>query len=269
MGFVSIQVYSLAFYVDKDGARRTLSSYRDRSHDDLVGDSEFYTALVKAPIQKVFRFTFCRALGKDKIQHAFESALLTRLRGDDANAAAKQLIDKFVPGPGFNTDEVACLVFHADGKTIEALHQLGGQPEPVKVARVESGGEGGVWVGFQNVFFDKDTQMPAIKQGAVAQLPALLEDGQAGKGRGPTQADVEMAALQSMGTQGTRTWKEKAGRTDGSEGYKFGDVSRHLYRKVAGKDEGHRKGAGREERHSKEDPPANPQVPVLCGLFVL
>jgi hypothetical protein len=100
--------------------------------------------------------------------------------GEEAFAVAKLLISKFVPEGGTNVDDVLCLVFHADGKTIHATQQRSGEADSTKTVEIESGGVGGVWQGFQNIFFDERTEMRGIKQGAITNLPAFLAEHQAG-----------------------------------------------------------------------------------------
>ena len=62
----------------------------------------------------------------------------------DAVAVAKLLISKFVPKGGTNVDDVLCLVFHADAKTIHARQQRPGEADSAKTVKIESGVEGGV-----------------------------------------------------------------------------------------------------------------------------
>merc|ERR1712190_420317 len=92
--------------------------------------------------------------------------------------------------------------------------------------------------GFQRIFFDRDTDMPLIRHGAVANIPALLDDGMSNDiSLNSDSGDSGNAALAAVSSgRGGKSWKEKAGRSHGKDGYKFGDLTRRVMMKMKSKE---------------------------------
>jgi hypothetical protein len=155
------------------------------------------------------------------------SALDARVASEVAKATGSNLLDYMVPESGVSTDDVLTVTFHADGKRIE-VHKQCAKEACDEVKEVVSGGEGGVWQGFQKIFLGEDPLYPLIKIGIVEKLPNILAGAQATG----TLKKLTTKDLESLDIGSKRSWAKYAGRKQGAEGYKFGDLTRHLLHKV-------------------------------------
>ena len=81
-----------------------------------------------------------------------------------------------------------------------------------------------------------------MEQSAPPEAEASVSEGVAGDadgadGRASADADevasVETTAPQTPPPAASTSWREAAGRAKGDDGYRFGDATRSLYRKVA------------------------------------
>jgi len=236
LGFVQINIYSLGLYVDPDSCRTVLVDFSGLDHNGLLCHPEFYPAFVAGQFQKTFCLTFCRSLGREKLVGGFEGPL--RSRCDKAHSKdAELLLANLVPESGIADNDVLTMVCDADGQTLTATYMTAATGKETELLQIESGGAGGAWLAFQNMFFDTETTVPTIRQSAVADLPNVLQKEDASssmKARQPSQKEIEEAVEQDFvkgGTAGNwrkaETWSEFAGRNPakGGEGYKFGDFT--------------------------------------------
>lgn len=146
-----------------------------------------------------------------------------------------------IPDAGFQDNDILCLTFHPDGETMTGTLKGKQADKVATLFEITSGGVGGIWEGMQNVFFDGATEVPAIKQGFIAHMPGMLVSDASGKsapdGRAKPLSREEEGLVAELVTNSSakkrgKTWKERSGRKGGNDGYKFGDVSRALLRKV-------------------------------------
>lgn len=234
LGFVNIQVYSVAFYVEPCAARSVLAAFAERPLDDCLADPSFYPALVRGKCQKTLVLTFCRSVGRERLTSSFRASLLARVVEAHVGQA-NVMLDKLLPDNGVADNDVLKITCKFDGKTIEAEYRVADATSFQPMLSIESGGEGGVWESFQNIFFDLKTEIPAIKLGVVTRVPELLASDRADH----TAASEEIAAKKSTRRGSARSlataprdengWDVFAGRSDGDPGYHFGDLTRGFY----------------------------------------
>ena len=237
LGFVTINVYSMGLYVDADACRDALlDRFSGQDHDTLLQSPDFFSAFVSGNFRKTFKLKFCRTLSQAKLVAGFEQPL--RSRCDPSHEVdCESLLGALVPEDGVDDNDVLTVICDGDMKTLRATFAKAGGPEQ-KLIELESGGAGGTWEAFQNLYFDSNTAIPTIRHSAISDLPDVLVapgDATLSLARKPTMEEIERAVEEGFAQQKRFSWSEFAGRdvtSDEADGYQFGDITRGVFTKL-------------------------------------
>lgn len=243
----------LGLYVDADKCRESLSEFcgnnAPKDHDALLRIPNFYPAFVEGQFTKTFRLIFCRSLSKSKMVGGFASALHARCN-EEHQPQVLEFLDKLFQDDGVCDNDMLTIICHDDAKTVEASFQKADSTNSQELFKMESGGEGGIWLAFQNLYFDEQTAIPTVRHNAVSLLPNILsqpvnKEGDNGANskkdldndnmcdKSTNEELVEEAIVeQFVKSDPSFDWSGFAGRKDGKTGYKFGDVTRGVTKTV-------------------------------------
>ena len=245
----------VGLYVDANKCRESLSEFSGdnapKDHDALLRIPNFYPAFVQGEFTKTFRLIFCRSLSKSKMVGGFAGALHARC-DDDHQPQVLEFLDKLFSDDGVNDNDMLTIVCHDDAKTVEASFLKANSTNRQELFKMESGGEGGIWLAFQNLYFDDQTAVPTIRHSAVSLLPNILSqpvskegDNDAAKENAKdsesdnmydksTNAELVEEAIveQFVKSDEGFDWSGFAGREGGKKGYKFGDLTRGVTKTV-------------------------------------
>lgn len=83
-GFVKLNIYAVAFYVDEKAAEKALGKYGGQKAEDLAKDQKFFRDIVAADFRRSFSAVFHRDLEGDLLQGMIDRALKSRV--DDESA---------------------------------------------------------------------------------------------------------------------------------------------------------------------------------------
>mmetsp|Transcript_9193 Transcript_9193/g.13372 ORF Transcript_9193/g.13372 Transcript_9193/m.13372 type:complete len:403 (+) Transcript_9193:133-1341(+) len=250
MGFMQINVYSLGLYVDPSSPsfRIAFASYSGvSSHKDLIDDEAgFYRTFVNGGFRKTFRLVFCRTISREKLVNGFAEPLRARVDEEHSNDA-EHILEKLVPQNGVADDDMLTIVYEGDGESLVVNFSENKTKQESELVRMKSGGEGGVWRAFQNIFFDSNTAIPDIRRGAVSGLHIVLAEQEQSiekqekvkesvKPQQPFEVAVEdaNAVPKSPEKENKKNWSDWAVR-EGDPNYKFGDITRGIVATVSGK----------------------------------
>mmetsp|Transcript_22453 Transcript_22453/g.34080 ORF Transcript_22453/g.34080 Transcript_22453/m.34080 type:complete len:393 (+) Transcript_22453:106-1284(+) len=240
LGFVEISVYSLGLYVDPVSCQNVLASYEGSDHNSLLCNPSFYSDFASGLFRKTFRISFCRTIGRDKLVGGFDGPL--RARCDASHMVdAEKMLSNLVPCSGVMEGDVLSICCHEDGETINASFREAATGNENALLNMPSGGEGGVWLAFQNLYFDDNTAIPTIRHNATSGLPNVLlvrQEDASGSfeilndvQKMPSEKEIQEAVELDLAKAGqwtkAKTWSEFAGREASNEdtGYKFGDLT--------------------------------------------
>eukprot|EP00928_Gymnodinium_smaydae_P004657 TRINITY_DN11588_c0_g1_i1.p1 TRINITY_DN11588_c0_g1~~TRINITY_DN11588_c0_g1_i1.p1 ORF type:complete len:426 (+),score=109.71 TRINITY_DN11588_c0_g1_i1:113-1279(+) len=272
IGPATFQVYDLAFYVEPEAAALSLQDFTNLSHDEVAKEASFYEALVRGRFRKTFSLTFCRCVKKAALAGGFREGLARRL-DNDKQAEGERVLDGFCPPDGVKTGDVIELCCQGDGETFElrffpAANAANAGKTDADAAlrlRLRSPGPKGVWSAVQRVYFDADTELTAIRRGAVERMPELLSSMKArqsaDKAKEEAKEDAAKVAPEVLAqavpvSQPQLGWSRKdwacfSGRTDGNPRYRFGDVTRGLTRRIRDRRSGAGVSSAEEELRSR------------------
>ncbi len=96
--FLKVKVYAFGLYVDPDGARSTLSAYKDMSASTLERDQAFYRRILDQDFAMTLRLVMTRDVGGEDMADAFDGALRPRVQHAAAEMGmpeAETALDQF------------------------------------------------------------------------------------------------------------------------------------------------------------------------------
>ncbi len=96
--FLKVKVYAFGLYVDPDGARSTLSAYKDMSASTLERDQAFYRRILDQDFAMTLRLVMTRDVGGEDMADAFDGALRPRVQKAAAEMGmpeAETALDQF------------------------------------------------------------------------------------------------------------------------------------------------------------------------------
>mmetsp|Transcript_46270 Transcript_46270/g.107617 ORF Transcript_46270/g.107617 Transcript_46270/m.107617 type:complete len:554 (+) Transcript_46270:107-1768(+) len=242
---VDIQVYVLAVYIALEDVPE-LSDGMSNVGSAPAGEVVL-RHLLRSKADKVFQLTFLRQLTRKQVADGFSEGL--------ANVGVcQQEIEGVAPLMPLNIQKGDVLTMTVRPAAGEVL--VNGSP----LQSME------LCIGLQEVFLGSKAVVKGTPESARKQWNVLLEAAQkwlqaqakgsstdsTGSGTeeeacsGKETADMQRIdtdpSSKACGAQagsGKRTWKEKAGRSKGKDGYKFGDITRSVFkRRVSGSPEG-------------------------------
>lgn len=238
LGFTEINVYLLGLYIDPVSCQESLAQYEGSDHNSLLCQPTFYSDFSSGLFRKTFRISFCRTIGRDKLIKGFGDPL--RSRCDAAHMAdAEKMLSNIIPGSGVKEDDILYICCREDGKNVIVSFAEAATGKEKELLNIESGGQGGVWLAFQNIYFDEETLLPTIRHTATSDLPNVLMKQEEDEVNGssseevllPSEKEIEAAIELDLANAGNwqkaKTWSEYAGReaSNGDSGYKFGDLT--------------------------------------------
>mmetsp|Transcript_15555 Transcript_15555/g.24857 ORF Transcript_15555/g.24857 Transcript_15555/m.24857 type:complete len:345 (-) Transcript_15555:32-1066(-) len=201
-------LYRVAFYVDVKGAFEVLEPFAGLPHEELAIEPAFFAGVSSGRFCKSFRLEFLRSLQKAEVQALFEASLMHRVGGAGAEDASH-----FVAVlPDVMDQDVLTLRFDADGENL-----LVDFPSRYHRPAVTFHSPA-LWLGLQRSYFDEN-ELQGIKVGASRLLPELLSCAEHDGGEGRERSS-------------SKSWREFAGRKEGKDGYKFGDLTRGFMSKA-------------------------------------
>ncbi len=168
LGFVTIRVYAMALYADSAGLAEALRAAGMVGEDCTLdlGSDAFYRALVQGRFRKTLVLSMQRALPRAKLLESLSKSLLSRVEPAQ-HSQARDTLEKLCLRDLVLGDRVE-LELLEDGETF--VGRCGELPE----VRIVSPGPEGIWAAFQNIYFDKNTELPDIRIGAVKLVPSVL-----------------------------------------------------------------------------------------------
>jgi len=231
IAFVELPVYRLAIYVDAPAAAEALAAFAGQPYDTLSSQQDFFDCFVNGRFRKTMHFTFLRKLPKARLQTTFHSALLSR--GGPGSAAEVENFTAFMDSTA--EGDVLTVRFQADGEHLEvnASWRASGSCAFKSPA---------VWLCTQQAYFDKDAEHQAIKLNALRHLPEIVfgnghlqercdsTSSSNASNEGLALAEAPTGCVQST-LRSRKTWRDFAGRSNGKDGYKFGDITRGVLAK--------------------------------------
>lgn len=165
---LKIKVYAFGLYVDPAAARRALTAFAGKSRQEIQGDANFYTELLRMTLPMSMRLVMTREVGGEQMSEAFDGALRPRVvaaagRNMPGGEAA---LDRF--RTYFSTDQLTPgteLVFTCANGSLRTT--VAGAAK----AAIESPAL--CWALF-DVYLGRDPISPDGKRGIVASFPELL-----------------------------------------------------------------------------------------------
>eukprot|EP00927_Polykrikos_kofoidii_P028994 TRINITY_DN25146_c0_g1_i1.p1 TRINITY_DN25146_c0_g1~~TRINITY_DN25146_c0_g1_i1.p1 ORF type:complete len:402 (+),score=74.08 TRINITY_DN25146_c0_g1_i1:78-1208(+) len=226
IGFVTISAYHLSLYVDPVAAASALGPrYKGCSHAQLASDAAFYKDLVNANFAKRLKMQFTRNVTQSQLQSGMKEPIMQRVTDPACQPDIEKLLASMVD---MSCGDVMNVEFAADGAGLRIVHETHGL-----VLEMSSRG---LWLGFQQAYFDENTVQTAIKAGAVRDFPSAVF-GHCDNAGESLENVSNAPSFVSKSSTVKKSWRDFSRRSSGRDGYKFGDLTRGVVSKVRKKKE--------------------------------